>query len=159
MPARKIPTKIKRLHGDIHKERWNKKEPIPESAIPSCPDKLDGAAKYEWKRITKELFQLGILSRIDRADLAAYCSSYARWMECEDKIKELKTKNPDSLGVLYKTTNGNLIISPLLSVLKGEREACHKFLVEFGMTPASRTRINVEKKNDEDEFEKFLNSN
>jgi P27 family predicted phage terminase small subunit len=52
---------------------------------------------------------------------------------------------------LYKTTNGNLIISPLLSVSNKAMEQMHKFLTEFGMTPASRSRIIVDKSNQIDD--------
>jgi P27 family predicted phage terminase small subunit len=152
------PLKLKQLNGDIHKERWNTNQPKPETAIPTCPQNLDGGAKYEWRRITKELNELGIISRIDRAELAAYCSAYSRWMQAEAELKRLKKLSTKQSDVLYKTTNGNLIINPLLSVLRSERDACHRYLVEFGMTPSSRNAITGNGQDKDDEFDSFLSA-
>jgi len=44
------------------------------------------------------------------------------------------------------TSNGNAVIEPLLSVRKQAMEQMYKFLSEFGMTPASRSRIVVDKR-------------
>lgn len=135
-PARK-PTKLKELEGNPGKRELNREEPTPNPAIPDCPAFVKGSGRKEWKRVADELFILGLLTRIDRGALAAYCQSYGRWEEAERKlVKE---------GVLFETSNGNLIQNPRLAVANKAMEMMHKFLTEFGMTPASRSRISVPK--------------
>lgn len=161
-PKRK-PTVLKKLDGDIHKERWTKNEPQPKEGIPTCPAHLTGPSRTEWRRITKELSELGLLTNIDRAALAAYCSAYGRWVKAERAISRIEDKFKDvpnaGNGLAYQTSNGNWVVQPLVSVANKALEMMHKFLTEFGMTPASRSRIDLDKgKSKEDELDEFLNT-
>ena len=38
--------------------------------------------------VSRELYNLGLLSKIDQAVLAAYCQCYARWVKAERAINE-----------------------------------------------------------------------
>ncbi len=135
------PLELKQRDGDIHKERWNLNAPQPEKGIPTCPKHLTGAAKTEWKRIVPELDKIGLLTQIDRSALAAYCEAYREWKEaCE--LMEGKS-------LLIRTEAGNIIQNPLVGIKHKAAEHMHKFLTEFGMTPASRTRISVNPKGKE----------
>jgi len=82
---------------------------------------------------------LGLLTNIDRVALAAYCQAYARWVEAEKGIKKS--------GLIVKTKDGNIIQSPLVGIANTAMKLVHKFLIEFGMTPSSRSRISVDKDN------------
>ena len=129
------PTKLKVLHGNPGKRALNKNEPQPELTRPEPPEHISAVAKEEWNRISSELYSLKLLSNIDRSALAAYCQAYARWVDAEKTIGEK--------GLLIKTTNGNVIQSPLVGIANTSLQIMHKFLVEFGMTPSSRSRITV----------------
>jgi len=152
------PTKLKQLEGNPSKRPLKDSEPNPASTIPTCPMFIKGAARREWTRITKELYVLGLLTKIDRSALAGYCQAYGRWYEAEQQINDLGKLSKGKLKFLYKTTNGNLVMNPLLSVANKAMEQMHKFLVEFGMTPASRTRISVSASESEDPLDKLLNT-
>ena len=82
------PTRLKLIEGNPGKRPLNKHEPKPEPKVPTCPAHLCPAAKAEWKRLSRELFVLGIVTALDRAALAAYCQAYGRWAEAERKLKE-----------------------------------------------------------------------
>ena len=79
---------------------------------------------------------MGVLTKIDRAALAAYCQTYARWREAEDLLVEK--------GPLYRTQSNNIIQSPLVGIANRALDLMHKYLTEFGLTPSSRTRIVAE---------------
>jgi P27 family predicted phage terminase small subunit len=132
---RPLPTAIKQLRGNPGKRPLNDNEPKPEIERPPCPPELSKVAKKEWHRIVPILVCLGILARIDRSALAAYCQSWARFIEAEEKIAET--------SLVIKTKSGNIVENPYYSISKRERELMHKFLIEFGMTPASRSRLNI----------------
>ncbi len=68
------PTEILRLRGSKRANRRTT-EPKPERGIPSCPQHLGKTARAEWRRVTKPLDQMGVIAKIDRALLAAYCAS------------------------------------------------------------------------------------
>lgn len=117
-PPRK-PTALKLLHGTFRADTAAKSEPVPESDpnCPAPPDYLSELAKVEWKRLATELHPLGLLTRVDGSALEFYCEAYARWREAGDR-DDLRNE-------------------------KAFAQLAHRFLTEFGMTPASRSRINV----------------
>ncbi|MCE5334359.1 MAG: phage terminase small subunit P27 family [Desulfobacteraceae bacterium] len=115
------------------------KEPKPKAVVPACVAHLNPTARGEWKRISKELHLIGLLSNIDRSALAAYCMTYARWVEAENGVKKT--------GLVIETKDGNVIQNPLVGIANTAMKLMHKFLTEFGMTPSSRSRISVEKPN------------
>lgn len=133
-----MPTKIKLLTGNRGKRPLNDQEPEPEGKIPVKPRILQGIAKTEWKRITKELHGLGLLTEVDRTALAVYCQNWQRWCEAE---KELEKG-----GLVTTTEKGYMMQNPYVAIANKAAENMKKFLVEFGMTPASRSRVKVPKK-------------
>lgn len=152
------PRALNELEGNPGKRPVNENEPMPNTSRPSCPRHLNTLARKEWHRMAPFLEQLGLLTQIDRAALAAYCQAYGRWIEAEKKLKDLSLMSADKMAYLYKTTNGNLIISPLLTIANKSMDQMHKFLIEFGMTPAARTRINTEPPGSQDPLDELLNT-
>jgi P27 family predicted phage terminase small subunit len=114
MPSRK-PTHLKLLQGNAGK-RPVKRDLTPKPDIPSCPEFLSMAAKQEWDRLANDLHAAGALSQLDRAALAAYCQTWARWMEAEQKLAEE--------GVVFATPNGHQMPSPWVAVANGRRSIC-----------------------------------
>lgn len=153
------PTAIKILQGEPNKDRINYNEPQPEGTT-TVPRWLNRQAKTEWKRIVPELYRLGLLTKIDRSSLAAYCQAYGRWVQVENKINALikkQAEGDEANAYLLKTQAGNIIISPLLSVANRCLDQMKTFLVEFGMTPISRTRLEMKPEDKKDDMENLLN--
>jgi P27 family predicted phage terminase small subunit len=130
------PTAIRRLEGNRGKRAWNHDEPTPPDALPRCPEHLAPVARTEWRRVARTLHAMGVLTTIDRAALAAYCQAYARWVEAEQRLK----KTPP----LYKTPSGYVQQSPWLAIANKQLEVMGRYMVELGMTPASRSRVAAE---------------
>ena len=127
------PTAIRRLEGNRGKRAWNHGEPVPPDTLPCCPEHLATVAKAEWRRVARTLHAMGVLTTIDRAALAAYCQSYARWVEAEERLKETPP--------LFKTPSGYVQQSPWLAIANKQLELMGRCMVELGMTPASRSRV------------------
>lgn len=128
------PTHLKVLRGNPGKRPLPANEPQPKPKAPPCPAHLDAEAKREWRRMVKELEPLGLLTKIDRAALAAYCQAWSRWVQAEEMIRKT--------GMIVKAPNtGFPIQNPLLPVANRAMEQMRKFLTEFGMTPSSRARV------------------
>ncbi len=130
------PTHLKLLEGNPGKRPLNKREPKPPAVTPTCPRHLSDEAKKEWRRVTPLLDTLGLLTKIDRAALAMYCEAWGRWVQAEEALRKF--------GVMVKSPNGFPMQSPYLAVANKAIDQMRGLLTEFGMSPASRTRISVE---------------
>lgn len=143
-----LPSKVKELAGNPGKRAINKKEPKPASGVPQCPPHLKGDAKVEWKRVTKELHTLGILTKVDRATLTAYCMAWGDLVRAEKQIEEE--------GEVIVSDKGGMYQNPWVAIKKRSMDQVVKFSAEFGMTPSSRSRLKVELPGEEDEMASLL---
>ena len=105
-------------------------------------------ARKEWKRLAKELADLGLLTRIDRGQLAAYCQAHALWVEAVQALGRY--------GAMVKSPNGYPMQSPYVAVANKQVDIMVRIAAEFGMTPSSRTRIRIGDRATDDPFETFL---
>lgn len=137
------PTALKVLEGNPSKRPLNDYEPQPELAIPTMPKHLGKEAKREWKRIVPELQRLGLLTRVDRAALAAYAVSYGRWVQAEAELE----KN----GSVVISPNGYPQQSPWLAISNKALDNMRRFISEFGLSPASRSRVSASPEADSDD--------
>ena len=153
------PTNLKVLEGNPGQRPLNENEPKPKPVAPKPPTWLRKEAKKEWKRAAKELEQLGLLTQIDMATFAGYCQTYAKWREAEEFIQE----NGSTYEIPKYGEDGELISVyyqqyPQVSQARQYLEQITKLCAEFGMTPSSRSRINLPGQQDEvDEMESLLN--
>jgi P27 family predicted phage terminase small subunit len=144
------PTIIRALEGNPGKRPLNTGEPKPPDGIPDCPSQLDDEAKAEWFRTAKVLSDMGLLTVADRSALAAYCTVYSRWVHAEAQVRKYG-------AVVKSPQKGFPMKSPYLCIADQAMEAMRKFMVEFGLTPSSRSRIRVpDSARVADELEAFL---
>ena len=136
---RPTPTKKRKLTGNPGRRPLPQNEPMPNQTtrLPTAPAHLTDTGKKEWRRVGKLLHNLGLLTEIDLTALAGYCSTYAQWVGAQEQIKKH--------GVLIKAQSGFPMQSPYLTISNKAMSEMRKWLVEFGMTPSSRTRIQVDK--------------
>jgi P27 family predicted phage terminase small subunit len=127
------PTALKLLEGNPGKRALNAHEPRPPTDRPDCPVHLSAEARAEWDRLADTLHAMGVLTRIDRTLLAAYCQAPGRWVEAETKLAETP--------VLLRTPSGYVQPSPWLAIANKQLEMMAKLMPELGLTPAARSRI------------------
>lgn len=135
---RPLPKNVHLLHGNPSKltasQLRDSISPVVE--IPKPPLHLKGAALKEWKRVSVELQKLGLISQIDRAALSMYCTAWGRYCEAESILLMAGPK-----GMVTETPNGFEVQSAWLNISNKAMEQCIKYLAEFGMSPAARTRV------------------
>lgn len=86
-----------------------------------------------------ELERLGLLTKVDGAALLTYCQAWKRYVEAEENIEKY--------GAVLKAKNSDYVqVSPYCTVSKTNALLVKAFCQEFGLTPASRSRISVAKK-------------
>ena len=136
-----VPKAIHILHGNPSQKTKAELDAIWEPGVldktPRAPAHLDKAAKKQWRYIAPKLAALGVLSDIDIAALTAYCKAHSRGIELDEEIKK-------ALAI-----EGRVIDAPLLALFRASNQntdQIRKFLIEFGMTPSSRSRVTVQKR-------------
>ncbi len=164
-----LPDKVHRIRGNASKKPLNELgavEPIVE--IPGCPAHLLPEARKEWKRITPELEELGLIAKIDRAALALYCQAYAWWVWHERGLQhDIKLANEQRVafekkarenqaiagelahapawtggdGFTIPTPNGSFTYNPHWVGKNKAAEQVDKFLQSFGLSPSARARV------------------
>jgi P27 family predicted phage terminase small subunit len=143
------PTAIKVLEGNPGGRPLNTEEPKPKSGIPEMPKELRKTAQREWRRVSVDLDTLGLITVVDGKALAMYCDAYADWevaqRECvkSGMWYEEPIVSKDGMVVGYKHKQ-----APWFNVKCMAMKMMKAYLIEFGLTPASRSKLKIEKKQD-----------
>lgn len=127
------PTAIKELEGNPGHRPLNKNEPKPPKKAPACPKSLCAEAKKEWRRLCKELEQMGVLTNLDMGVFATYCDAYAKWKEANDFLNER--------GLFYITPSGYPQQFPQVSIAQNYAKLMNRCAEELGLTPSARSRL------------------
>ena len=148
MANRPKPTHLRILEGNPGRRPFNLDEPQPKvpTRLPAPPRFLGPEGKVEWRRVVKQLVPLGLYTELDRSALAAYCESWDTWRQAQRDLADN--------GMTYRTANGQLRKSPCVAIADGSLAHMRAFMIEFGMTPASRSRVSVNPP--DDEIDRFL---
>lgn len=140
---RRLPVNVHMLHGNPSKKSMSDLlgGVHPAVEIPNCPAHLLPEARKEYKRVTAELVKLNLISKIDRAAIAAYCAAWAEVVVCENKINETNAQDPSGeKGYIETTPSGYRQMSVWVQVRNRAYERMMRFASEFGMSPSSRTK-------------------
>ncbi len=134
-PAPK-PTVLKRQEGNPGHRRLNDREPQPTKSTPTMPAHLDEDARREWRRLVRILKRMRVLSEADGIALGTLCQAQSTLAKAQMQLTRT--------GLVVKTPNGFIQQSPLLKVVNQQSEIVIRHLREFGLTPASRSRLTAE---------------
>jgi P27 family predicted phage terminase small subunit len=137
--------KSRQLHiiqGTFQPSRCRAEAPEPPPGVPAAPGVLTGDAEAEWDRMIVRLTASRTLSTVDGALLWNYCRL---WADCErlqadaDALPQtwFEKTSVDGAGVEHVEPK----LHPVFAQLKQYRLALRVLLVEFGLTPLSRNRV------------------
>ena len=127
------PTALKLIQGTYRPDRANPSEPHPRPVIPPCPKFLQGEAREAYRKTAKKLARIGLLTELDDMALSMLCQGWADYLEATDQVRKS--------GILVKSPNGFPVLNPYLVAANQALKKVRTLLVEFGMTPGSRSRI------------------
>lgn len=152
------PTNLKLLEGNPGKRPLPANEPKPRPISPKCPAWLNREAKRLWKKLMPELERLGLMTIINGPAFEAVCQSYATWVHCEKYLE----KHGLTLDLERHDKEGNVIGTyvqqrPEVAIGQKALQAMKAFCTEFGLTPASMSRISTGRgAEDDDPMERLL---
>ncbi|MFT8210865.1 MAG: phage terminase small subunit P27 family [Symbiopectobacterium sp.] len=145
------PTALKLITGNPGRRPLNSAEPTPPPYSVPPPTHLSNNAKKTWERLTILLNSMSVLTIADAFALERLCDIYDEILRYRAMIQS----NGETFEV--HSQNGVLIkANPAVSMLSDADKRFKSYLVEFGLTPAARTKVkthDTEKEPDElDEF-------
>lgn len=130
-----LPTALKLIRGNPGKRALPESEPVApamQNLLP--PEWLSEPARRYWGEIAPMLADCGILTQADRTAFEGLCDAYARWREAS----EMLAKTP---MIVKAPTSGYLMPNPMIAITNTAFGQLRAMLVEFGMTPAARSRV------------------
>jgi P27 family predicted phage terminase small subunit len=136
-----MPDNVRNLRGNPGK-RTSPPTVKARPAPPSPPTWLDREAKAEWKRIVPELDRLGILARVDRAVLAAYCDVWSKWVEARNELAH-------GLVVEYRSDRGPTK-NPAWQIYRDAANQLVALAKELGTSPNARLRMTLPEEDDDE---------
>jgi P27 family predicted phage terminase small subunit len=150
-----MPTALKIARGNPGKRPLNDREPQAKKIKSArAPAWLDDEARACWKRTTRELAGMGLLTSADLDALAAYCDAISQW----HKAREFIAKYGDSYS--SKDADGkikNIIAFPQVSTYRNLLNLIRNYQRDFGLTPSARSSLHIVGKPEEfDPYEILL---
>lgn len=125
-------THRKSRHGDARAIR-DRVQRNRAARLPCPPNWLSSYAKTEWKRMAQLLRDQGMLEQVDRAALATYCRAWSQLRDAEKLIQEQ--------GLTVTGGSGGEKLNPAVTAASQAQKQIKDFCVEYGMTPAARSRV------------------
>jgi P27 family predicted phage terminase small subunit len=149
-----MPAQLKLLRGNPGKRPISEGlRPEQAADVPDPPSFITGYAMDEWCCVATELHRLGVLSKIDTSTLAAYCFSYGQWRDAVELLAGMQ--NDPARGMVIRSQYGGAIENPLIGIARRAAHDMVKFGSEFGLNPASRSRITSGVNGDDEAASKF----
>jgi len=139
------PTALKKFLGNPGKRKLNEHEPKAPRGVPEMPKFLNAEGRAEWRRIIPILVDMKVLTVADGKALAAYCSAYAQLVKAEAAIEKY--------GLICATLDqltgvAELKVNPAVRIKSDALRHMKSFLLEFGLTPASRSKLKINASHD-----------
>jgi len=129
------PTHLKVVAGNPGKRPLPENEPQPAKGIPKCPSYMPATAKHAWREVCQLLSDMGVLTLADKMALELLVGAYAEYRKAAQHVYK---HGFDSAG---RVGGRNAAACQLSDAWKRIRA----MLIEFGLTPAARSRISTVK--------------
>lgn len=153
-----------------HRHSWRKDgtcrcgvERPEDDRLPRAPRYLGKDAKSEWRRVGQQLKDAGLLEEVDTDALAAYCIAQVQYQKalamlngpegycpnCDPRVEERSEGWTSCSKGFHRMIEfgaafirrGKLMRSPFVAEKKEAEATLTRLRSEFGMTPASRSRM------------------
>jgi P27 family predicted phage terminase small subunit len=127
------PTKLKLVTGNPGKRALNKKEPEPPPITKvEPPADITDEARLWWERYAPILIPIGLLTEADTLAFRLLCETTARYYAAKLLVERT--------GEVLRSDEGGMYTNPYVHSRNKAQDQMHKLMVEFGMTPSSRSR-------------------
>lgn len=108
----------------------------PEVVIPKPAPGLTAAGRKRWNEVATILAGMRVMTSADVDALQFYVESWLRWRKATNKVRKD--------GEVILSPKKYPIQNPWLAIANKAQDQCNKYLIEFGLTPSARARVNRE---------------
>jgi len=139
MPRRPVPQELKKKRGTARKDRAPENPVTPAKGRPkkNTPSFLRAKGKLMYERTVGHLHSMGLLSTVDDTALELLALAYQEWYTAELRLQKE--------GRIYETyaANGAKVLKPHPAAAQSADawRRIRMMLIEFGLTPASRSKL------------------
>lgn len=138
--TRPTPTKLKVVRGTTRKDRANPAEPQPTGTVSTePPDWLSEEARPWWERVRPLLVRMNVLTSADPVALGLLCDALAEYVAAREQV-ERDGRTYESISVRAGTM---IRAHPAVGIQADAWRRAKLMLTEFGLTPASRSKVTV----------------
>lgn len=127
------PTELKKVQGNPGKRALNKQEPKPQTPV-KRPRGMQPIAQRLWDEYAPELERLQVLTGVDSAAFRLMAEHYGFAVQAARLLQQ---------GGLTVETGDGVKKNPVAQVFKDNSLAFKAYAGEFGLTPSSRTRLQM----------------
>lgn len=165
---RPLPPALHAIRGTARADRHEGYDvPEPPPGTPEQPIQLEGVAAEEWARMLVRLELTGAMSRAEDGAVYSYCKLFAKVESFEERqaridasIQVLEdsisdTPKEDRLALFQEIGKMTKLSASYDSKIVAGGMAIRQWLAEFGLTPASRSRVKLPPKKQESKLDKF----
>ena len=146
MARYKDSTELKVTRGTYRSDRDKPTQKVVATTkIMPLPDYANEHAKREHKKVLAWLKENGMLETVNQVFIVAYCVEMGQYFECMADI----AKDGRTYSNSYGTELANPLVAQSTNCLKNALQLAR----EFGLTPVSKNRVNLNKDSEEDELE------
>lgn len=129
--------------------------PNPPKGAPTPPKTLGGEAKAEWDRMISRLTESRTLSTVDDGALYQYCQLFAETealpaaqaeaLQAMERLEDAmgRLEGGELVQCVKELVKLRQLESRYIGQIRQQRMALRVYLVEFGLTPAARSRVKV----------------
>lgn len=136
---RPLPTATKELQGTLERSRNNPNEPKPALTVPMAPDWMPDEVKAIFNELALYFADMRVLSQADGKALELLADAYHEYRQARQFVHQQ--------GETYEspTKDGGRIIRayPQVNIASDAFKRVRAMLIEFGATPAARSRVNA----------------
>ena len=131
----RLPSAVKKARGTYAKSRAAQNEVTFPVTKLEPPDWLSKRALEEWHRVVPLLYSVKVLTEPDLIALANYCSVVGVAIKAQEEVNRL--------GLFAAKIHGSKMrrVNPLIKVAQEARTQALRYAIEFGLTPAARSRV------------------
>jgi P27 family predicted phage terminase small subunit len=158
MPQRRKPNALHKQNGTYRPSRHGNFDtnpvPPPLDEVPKPPAYLGAEGRREWNRLLGSLIEMDIVGECDLGMLEIACFFFEQYRELteylardRDEHGKLRRKYALARYLIGKTTQDAMIYT----ALRQSYSEYARIVYKFGVSPAERSRIHVEREEDPEE--------
>lgn len=137
------PTVLKLIDGNNGKNKINKNEPVAVGDLSEPPEWFSDDQKAAWAYAIDHA-PSGLLKKIDKSALMA-------WVIAEDLFRQAVLQVNKMNLIIKSPVKGDPMQNPYLPIVNKQAVNMLKAAAELGFTPSSRSRVTIDKSEDNDE--------